>query len=129
MNMVTLQAFLQRAKSVTWHSILLGLRPHYQRLAAWWQEHLLLQQRLKAFRGIVADRAQAMRRATIGGAMVVMTGQVQSRAELRQLTPEEIMDAWRAGRLDYLLGNADEDFSGYRAWVGRGGFHQNRRIR
>jgi hypothetical protein len=97
----------------------------YQRLSVWWAFHSDLRERVKALRLFLLHRSIALRNATFGSTMIVATRQIQSRDELRHMTPEQIMGAWRAGRLNYL-GRLDSGVAGYgdkafRAWVTNGG--------
>lgn len=100
----------------------------YQRLMVWWTYHSDLREHLKAFRLFMLQRSIELRNATFGSAMIVATKQIQSRAELRDMSHKQILAAWRAGRLDYLMQISSEHggIGGYgdktyRDWVNNGG--------
>jgi hypothetical protein len=113
-----------------WRNLLVWARiPQlYQRAVVWWEYHSDLRQQLKAFRLLVQRRLIAWRNATFGAVMLVATRQIQSRAELSGMSQDEIMRAYRAGRLDYLTTCGDHARRGFfygdkvfREWVNNGG--------
>jgi len=95
----------------------------YQRIVVWWEFHSNLRDQLKALRKLIYWRSIAMRNATFGSVMLVATKQIQSREELRDMNHRQIMRAWRAGRLNYLMGNGVNEFGDntFRQWVKNGG--------
>lgn len=103
----------------------------YQRIMVWWEFHSSLRDQLKALRVFLMHRSIALRNNTFGSVMLVATGQIQSRAELRDMSHAQILAAWRAGRLDYLMQrkggyNSQGGISGYgdltfHEWVKNGG--------
>lgn len=99
----------------------------YARLVVWWETRASLREYLKACRGFVEGRRIALRNAVFGATMIVVTKQVQSRQELSEMSPEEIMRAWRAGRLDYMMHTDEHHPIGrygdmaFRNWVASGG--------
>jgi hypothetical protein len=110
-----------------WRNLLVWARfpQFYQRAIVWWEFHSDLRAQLKAFRLFLMHRGIAMRNAAFGSAMIVATRQVQSRAELRDMSGEQIMRAWRAGRLQYLtsakLGIVSYGDRTFHEWVNNGG--------
>lgn len=131
-NLVPLQAFIGRAKSVTWHGFLVALRPHYKRADAWWQEHARLRARLKVIHDLLVNAIFTVTSSVRSGVMEVMTEQVQSRDDLVGMSAPEIMSAWRAGRLDKMMSRASRGTMGhddptFREWVKRGGQRRGRR--
>jgi hypothetical protein len=112
-----------------WRKLLVRLQIPllYQRVVVWWEFHSDLREQLKAARMFVQARRISLRNAMFGTVMLVATKQVQSRAELRDLSSQQIMKAWRAGRLDYLMqSEAVHPISVYgdksfREWVNNGG--------
>jgi hypothetical protein len=101
----------------------------YQRAVVWWEFHSDLRAQLKAARMFLAQRMVAVHNYAFGTVMIVATRQIQSRAELRDMSPAEIMIAYRSGRLDYLTGTKEysaPDVGRYgdtrfRDWVAHGG--------
>lgn len=79
------------------------IRGWHWRAARWWKEHALLRYRLKAFRMFVAGEGKKAREYARNMYMVVATGQIQSRTELKAMTWQQVMAAYRDGRLDYLM--------------------------
>jgi hypothetical protein len=124
------RAVLVTVRSVTWHSILVSLRPHYKRLDAWWQAHARLRARLKVIHDIFANAVFSVTSSIRLGVMEVMTEQIQSRDDLSHMSAPQIMDAWRTGRLDKLMtkrtGTQGHDDPKFRTWVGNGGQRRRR---
>lgn len=106
--------------------VALGVPKFYRKLVVWWEFHSDLRAHLKALRILLMRGSLAARNAAFGTAMLVATRQIQSRAELRDMSSGQIMAAYRAGRLAYLMRAADEGLSGYGSrefheWVKNGG--------
>jgi hypothetical protein len=97
----------------------------YERAVVWWEFHSSLRDQLKALRMFVMLRSIATRDLVLGSTMLVARRQIQSRSEFRDMTHFEIMDAYRSGRLEYMMhrddGIAAYGGKGFGEWVKNGG--------
>lgn len=90
-----------------------GIPARYRSLMAWLQDRPNIARRVVALRAYVRHRVVALRNRVIGNFMLVATAQVMSRKELRGMSPAQLLDAYRSGRLDYLMSEWDGGVVGF----------------